>query len=101
MGNFDDAVCDLRVALCTERSLSGKQQIEVEIKLIINQHNAKDLPPAVAKYKESEIHGIAFTSMNYIICMVLYVLSIQFVCRGPVYEYMVLKKLCRIIGLWK
>ncbi|XP_024971753.1 uncharacterized protein LOC112510532 isoform X2 [Cynara cardunculus var. scolymus] len=56
MGNYDDAVCDLKVALCMEQSLSGKRQIEGELKLISDHDNGKNFPPDVAKYKESDIH---------------------------------------------
>ncbi|KAJ9545735.1 hypothetical protein OSB04_025442 [Centaurea solstitialis] len=56
MGNYDDAVCDLKVSLCTEQSLSGKRQIEGELKLILDHHNGKDFPPDVAKRNESDIH---------------------------------------------
>ncbi|KVI07090.1 Tetratricopeptide-like helical [Cynara cardunculus var. scolymus] len=79
MGNYDDAVCDLKVALCMEQSLSGKRQIEGELKLISDHDNGKNFPPDVAKYKESDIHGIFFTSINYNKFMVLYVLSIQYI----------------------
>nr|XP_043618324.1 SET and MYND domain-containing protein 4 [Erigeron canadensis] len=55
MGNFDDAVCDLKVSLCTELSVSGKRQIEGELKLILAQHHRKDSSPDVPIYDESNI----------------------------------------------
>ncbi|PWA58382.1 tetratricopeptide repeat (TPR)-like superfamily protein [Artemisia annua] len=57
MGNYNDAVCDLKISLCTEQSLSGKRQIEGELKLIVAQHNGKDFPPYVANYKDSVTNG--------------------------------------------
>ncbi|XP_076953579.1 uncharacterized protein LOC143627690 [Bidens hawaiensis] len=63
-GNFDDAVCDLKVSLCMERSVNGKRQIEDELKLILAQSNKKDFPPDVAKHKESDIHGNTRSSVS-------------------------------------
>lgn len=59
MGNYDNAICDFKVSLCMEPSVSGKKQIEGEINLISNQHNVKDfpVPPNVTKYNNSNIHG--------------------------------------------
>ncbi|KAJ0753092.1 putative chromatin remodeling SET family [Helianthus annuus] len=56
MQNYNDAVCDLKVSLCMEHSLSGKRQIEGELKLILGQNNGEDFPPNVIKCKESDIH---------------------------------------------
>ncbi|KAI7727874.1 hypothetical protein M8C21_005859 [Ambrosia artemisiifolia] len=56
MGNYNDAVCDLKVSLCMEHSLSGKRQIEAELKLILSQNNREDFPPNGIKCKESDIH---------------------------------------------
>lgn len=61
MGNYDNAVRDLKVSLCMEQSISGKKQIEDEINLILDQHNVKDSSPNVAKVKDSNINGIIFT----------------------------------------
>jgi len=36
--NYEDAVCDLEVAVKMEPSLSGKRQIENELKLISDQY---------------------------------------------------------------
>ncbi|KAD4585861.1 hypothetical protein E3N88_23462 [Mikania micrantha] len=55
LGNYDDAVRDLNVSLCMEHSLSGKQQIEGELKLILGQNIREDFPPNVNKCKESSV----------------------------------------------
>ena len=96
MGNCDDAVCDLKVSLCTEQSLSGKRQIEGELKLIVVQHNGIDFPPYVANYKDSVTNGIIFTFINYIShqsSLVIYVvrpISYPFLCLGT--HYMVFEE---------
>ncbi|KAI7727877.1 hypothetical protein M8C21_005862 [Ambrosia artemisiifolia] len=56
MGNYNDAVCDLKVSLCMEQSLSGKRQIEGELKLILGQNNREEFPPNGIKCKESDIY---------------------------------------------
>ncbi|KAK9075393.1 hypothetical protein SSX86_003716 [Deinandra increscens subsp. villosa] len=61
MGNYDDAICDLKVSLCMEHSLSGKRQIEGELKLIIRQNKREDYPPNAIKCKESDIQGNKWT----------------------------------------
>ncbi|XP_076903718.1 uncharacterized protein LOC143558846 [Bidens hawaiensis] len=63
MGNYN-AVCDLKVSLCMERSLNGKRQIEDELKLILAQNNKKDFPPDDIKRKESDIHGNTRSSVS-------------------------------------
>ncbi|KAI3783557.1 hypothetical protein L1987_42641 [Smallanthus sonchifolius] len=56
MGNYADAVCDLKVSLCMERSISGKRQIEGELKLILGQNSREDFTPDVIKCNETDIH---------------------------------------------
>ncbi|KAI3508397.1 hypothetical protein L1887_23404 [Cichorium endivia] len=56
MGNYENAVCDLKVSLHMEHSISGKKQIEGEINLILHQHKVKDFPPNVDKYNDSNIN---------------------------------------------
>ncbi|GJT97775.1 SET and MYND domain-containing protein 4 isoform X1 [Tanacetum coccineum] len=67
MGNYDNAVCDLKVSLCMEQSSSGKRQIEGELKLIAVQHKGKDFPPNVADSKESVANDDT-VGLIYLIC---------------------------------
>lgn len=39
MGNYEEAIHDLNVAKIVELSLSGKGQIESELKAILDQHS--------------------------------------------------------------
>ncbi|TQD98591.1 hypothetical protein C1H46_015839 [Malus baccata] len=40
IGNYEDAICDLDVAKVLELSISGKRQIESEMKIISDQHKS-------------------------------------------------------------
>ncbi|CAN6705423.1 unnamed protein product [Malus baccata var. baccata] len=40
IGNYEDAICDLDVAKVLELSMSGKRQIESEMKIISDQHKS-------------------------------------------------------------
>lgn len=37
MGNYRNAICDLNVAKIVEPSMGGKRQIEVELKILLDQ----------------------------------------------------------------
>lgn len=54
LGNFEDAIQDLNVSLKMEVSLSGKRQIEDELRIILDQHKLKHSSSYKSNRNESD-----------------------------------------------
>ncbi|XP_019191551.1 PREDICTED: SET and MYND domain-containing protein 4 isoform X1 [Ipomoea nil] len=55
LGNFEDAIQDLKVSLKMEVSLSGKRQIEDELRIILDQHKLKHSSLYKSNRNESDV----------------------------------------------
>nr|GME07068.1 SET and MYND domain-containing protein 4 isoform X1 [Ipomoea batatas] len=55
LGNFEDAIQDLNVSLKMEVSLSGKRQIEDELRIILDQHKLKHSSSYKSNRNESDV----------------------------------------------
>lgn len=67
IGNYEDAICDLDVAKVLELSMSGKRQIESEMKIISDQHKSMN-PSEQDNENNSSIFGKILTLLSIKVC---------------------------------
>lgn len=70
LGNYEDAVRDLNVAMITELSVGGKRQIESELKLILDQH--KEIDSCSDKANKKYLHFLGMTSTYFNHLLLIY-----------------------------